>query len=57
MHTWRTLMSAAPQGAFVVIPEISLCDISYAIKNLSSYAHAYGGIFFVGFEKFSCTIE
>ena len=28
-------MSAALQGAFVVIPEIPLCDISYIIKNLS----------------------
>ena len=28
MRTWRSPMSAASQGAFVVIPEISLCDIS-----------------------------
>ena len=34
MHTCRSLMSDAPQGAFVVIPEISLCDISYIIKKL-----------------------
>ena len=26
-------MSAASQGAFVVIPETSLCDISYIYKN------------------------
>ena len=43
MRTWRSPMSADSQGAFVVIPEISLCDISYVIKNLSSYAtHAEG---------------
>ena len=35
MRTWRSPMSAALQGAFVVIPEIPLCDISYIIKNLS----------------------
>ena len=29
MRTWRSPMNAASQGAFVVIPEISLCDISY----------------------------
>ena len=29
MHTCRSLMSDAPQGAFVVIPEISRSDISY----------------------------
>ena len=28
MRIWRSSMSAAPQGAFVVIPEISLRDIS-----------------------------
>ena len=28
MRTWRSPMSATSQGAFVVIPEISLCDIS-----------------------------
>ena len=28
MRTWRSPMNAASQGAFVVIPEISLCDIS-----------------------------
>ena len=33
MHTCRSLMSDAPQGAFIVIPEISLCDISYIINN------------------------
>ena len=33
MRTWRSPMSAASQGAFVVIPEISLCDISYITKN------------------------
>ena len=32
MCTWRSQMSAAPQGAFVVIPEISHSDISYIIK-------------------------
>ena len=26
MHAWCSPMSAALQGAFVVIPEISLCD-------------------------------
>ena len=34
MRTWRSPMSATSQGAFVVIPEISLCDISYIIKKL-----------------------
>ena len=33
MHTCRSLMSDTPQGAFVVIPEISLRDISGIIKN------------------------
>ena len=33
MRTWRSPMSAAPQGAFVVIPEISHSDISYIIKQ------------------------
>ena len=33
MRTWRSPMSATSQGAFVVIPEISLYDISYIIKN------------------------
>ena len=33
MRTWRSPMSAASQGAFVVIPEISLCDISYIIRK------------------------
>ena len=33
MHTCRSLMSDAPQGAFVVMQEISLCDISYIINN------------------------
>ena len=33
MRTWRSPMSAASQGAFVVIPEISHSDISYIIKN------------------------
>ena len=33
MRTWRSPMSAASQGAFVVIPEISLCDISGIIKS------------------------
>ena len=33
MCTWRSQMSAAPQGAFVVIPEISCSDISYIIKS------------------------
>ena len=29
MRTWRAPKSVASQGVFVVIPEISLCDISY----------------------------
>ena len=33
MRTWRSPMSAASQGAFVVIPEISHSDISYIIKK------------------------
>ena len=33
MRTWRSPMSAASQGAFVVIPEISLCDISYIMTK------------------------
>ena len=28
MRTWRSPMSAVSQGAFVVMQEISLCDIS-----------------------------
>ena len=27
MCTWRSQMSVAPQGAFVIMLEISLCDI------------------------------
>ena len=34
MRTWRSPMSAASQGAFVVIPEISHSDISYIIKKI-----------------------
>ena len=33
MHTCRSFMSDAPQGTFVVIPEISHSDISYIIKK------------------------
>ena len=33
MRTWRSPMSAASQGAFVVIPEISHSDISYNNKK------------------------
>ena len=33
MHTCRSLMSDTPQGAFVVMQEISLCDISCIINN------------------------
>ena len=33
MCTWRSSVSAAPQGAFVVIPETSHSDITYIIKN------------------------
>ena len=33
MRTWRSFLSAAAQGAFVLIPEISLCDISYIISD------------------------
>ena len=33
MRTWRSPMSAASKGAFVVIPEISHSDISYIIKK------------------------
>ena len=33
MRTWRSPMSATSQGAFVVIPEISLCDISYIMTK------------------------
>jgi len=33
MCTWRSFVSATPQGAFVVIPEISTNDISYIIKK------------------------
>ena len=33
MHTCRSRMSDAPQGTFVVMLEISLCDISYIINN------------------------
>ena len=36
MRTWRSPMSATLQGAFVVIPEISLCDISDIIKYCSN---------------------
>ena len=34
MRIWRSPMSAASQGAFVVIPEISHGDISYIIKKM-----------------------
>ena len=34
MHTCRSRMSDAPKGAFDVIPEISLSDISYIIKKI-----------------------
>ena len=34
MRTWRSPMSAASQGAFVVIPEISHSDISYIKKMI-----------------------
>ena len=33
MRTWRSPMSAASQGAFVVIPEISRSDISQIIET------------------------
>ena len=33
MRRWRSPMSATSQGAFVVIPEISLSDISGILKN------------------------
>ena len=33
MRTWRSPMNAASQGAFVVIPEISLCNISGITKR------------------------
>ena len=33
MRTWRSPMSATSQGTFVVILEISLCDISYIIRK------------------------
>ena len=33
MRIWRSPMSATSQGAFVVIPEISLCDISMHNKR------------------------
>ena len=33
MRTWRSPMSAASQGAFVVIPEISHSDISMHNQN------------------------
>ncbi len=32
-RAWRSSVSAAPQGAFVVIPQISHSDSSYKIKN------------------------
>ena len=37
MRAWRSPMSAASQGAFVDIPEISLCDIS-CIKKAAGNA-------------------
>ena len=36
MRTWRSPMSAASQGAFVVIPEISHSDISYITKKIKT---------------------
>ena len=33
LHTCLPCMAGASQGAFVDIPEISLCDISYIIKK------------------------
>ena len=35
MRTWRTQMRAAPQGAFVVMQEISHSDISCIIKQIA----------------------
>ena len=37
MRTWRSPMSAASQGAFVVIPEISQAIFPCIIKNLYHY--------------------
>ena len=36
MRIWRSPMSATSQGAFVVIPEISLCGISHIITKALS---------------------
>ncbi len=36
MCTCRSPMSAASQGAFAAMPEISLCDISYIVKKTVS---------------------
>ncbi len=44
MRTWRSPMSAASQGAFVVIPEISHSDISYITKKIMTTGSA-GGLF------------
>ena len=36
MRTWRSPMSAASQGAFAAIPEISLCNILNIVKKTVS---------------------
>ena len=42
MHTCRSLMSDAPQGTFVVMQEISLCDISCIIMTTGSAGGLFG---------------
>lgn len=38
IRTWRSPMSTALQGAFSIIPKISLLDISYITKNRHVFA-------------------
>ena len=42
MRAWRTLMRAASQGAFVVIPEISHSDIFHIIKKTPAIGFVSG---------------
>ena len=42
MHTCRSLMSDAPQGAFALIPETSHSDISQMIKKRRAAFFLYG---------------
>ena len=49
MRTWRSPMSAASQGAFVMIPEISHSDISYIIRTAT-----FQRLFFTLMKRLDC---